>query len=243
VKRRWQQLAAKIDALTVRERVLLFAAVAAGIVFVAHVTTLGPLLRKQAALRAQVSQQQNNLAGMDGEITQKVKAYQVDPDAPTRARLDAALGQGAQLSGSLRAMQKGLVAPERMGALLDTLLRANGRLQLVSMKTLAVGALLDAPAQPGTGPQPNGGKRIGAAPVPPSPREQGARPADMLYRHGVEIALRGNYLDLVNYMGALEAMPTQLFWGKAQLDVEDYPASRLTLTLYTLSLDPKWMKL
>ncbi len=38
-------------------------------------------------------------------------------------------------------------------------------------------------------------------------------------------------------------MPTQLFWGKAKLEVEEYPNARLTLTLYTLSLDQKWMTL
>jgi MSHA biogenesis protein MshJ len=38
-------------------------------------------------------------------------------------------------------------------------------------------------------------------------------------------------------------MPTQLFWGRAELAVEQYPHSRLTLTLYTLSLDRKWIKL
>jgi MSHA biogenesis protein MshJ len=79
------------------------------------------------------------------------------------------------------------------------------------------------------------------------PAPDAAKPAtpgsDMLYRHGVEITVRGNYLDLVDYMGALESMPTQLFWGKALLEVEEYPNSRLTLTLYTLSLDQKWMKL
>jgi MSHA biogenesis protein MshJ len=48
---------------------------------------------------------------------------------------------------------------------------------------------------------------------------------------------------MVDYMGALEALPAQLFWGKAQLQVEQYPTVRLTLTLYTLSMDPKWMKL
>jgi MSHA biogenesis protein MshJ len=48
---------------------------------------------------------------------------------------------------------------------------------------------------------------------------------------------------MVDYMHALETLPTQLFWGKAQLDAEEYPNVRLTLTLYTLSLDPKWMKL
>ncbi|WP_229425003.1 hypothetical protein [Massilia sp. Se16.2.3] len=65
----------------------------------------------------------------------------------------------------------------------------------------------------------------------------------MLYRHGVEVTVRGNYLDMIGYMAALEAMPTQLFWGRAQLEAETWPDSRLTLTLYTLSLDAKWMKL
>jgi MSHA biogenesis protein MshJ len=44
-------------------------------------------------------------------------------------------------------------------------------------------------------------------------------------------------------MAALESMPTQLFWGRAQLEAETWPASRLTLHLHTLSLDAKWMKL
>jgi MSHA biogenesis protein MshJ len=48
---------------------------------------------------------------------------------------------------------------------------------------------------------------------------------------------------MVNYMDALESMPTQLFWGRAQLEVDEYPTARLTLTLYTLSLDKQWMKL
>ncbi|MFS2021662.1 hypothetical protein ACEN88_34490, partial [Massilia sp. CT11-108] len=78
-----------------------------------------------------------------------------------------------------------------------------------------------------------------AAPAPPPV----VKSPDLLYRHGVELTVRGSYLDMVDYMQALETLPTQLFWGKAQLDAEAYPNVRLTLTLYTLSLDPKWMKL
>jgi MSHA biogenesis protein MshJ len=251
MKARWTRFAAKIDALTVRERVLLFATGAAAIVFLAHAVALGPMLRKHAALRAQVSQQQNNVAGIDGEITHKVQAWQFDPDNSTRERLAAVKAQSAQLGDHLRAMQKGLVPPERMAPLLETLLRANGRLQLVSMKTLPVGSVIDpapqaAKTEPLSQDQQVAARLLSAGntpaqpvPKPPAP----AAPLDLLYRHGVEIAVRGNYLDLVNYMGALESMPTQLFWARAQLDVEEYPASRLTLTLYTLSLDPKWMKL
>ncbi|WP_432377445.1 hypothetical protein [Duganella sp. P38] len=73
----------------------------------------------------------------------------------------------------------------------------------------------------------------------PAPR----KPRELLYRYGVEIVLQGGYVDMVNYMAALESLPVQLFWGKAQLDAQQFPNSRLTLTLYTLSLDQKWMKL
>jgi MSHA biogenesis protein MshJ len=229
MKQRWLALSAKIDALTVRERVLVFGAAAAAIVFVAYSFVLGPMLRKQATLRAQISQQQNNVAGIDGEITQKVQAFQVDPDAPVRERLAAVKAEVAQQGENLRAMQKGLVPPERMAPLLDTILRANARLQLVAMKTLPVSSVNEMAAAANAQAAPDAAKPAAAA--------------DMLYRHGVEVSVRGNYLDLVDYMGALESMPTQLFWGRALLEVEEYPNSRLTLTLYTLSLDPKWMKL
>ncbi|MFL6675351.1 MAG: type II secretion system protein GspM [Massilia sp.] len=244
MKQRWIRLGAKIDALSLRERVMLFGGAAAAIVFVAYVTAIAPMLRKQAVLRAQISQQQDNLAGIDGEITQKVKAYQVDPDAATRARLAAVKIEAGQLSDGLRAMQKGLVAPERMGALLETILRANGRLQLVSMKTLPVGSLNEAaPGGQSRGTPPGKDAKVQNTVLTAAAKPAAAKSPDLLYRHGVEIAVRGNYLDMVNYMAALEAMPTQLFWGKAQLEVEEYPNARLTLTLYTLSLDPKWMKL
>jgi MSHA biogenesis protein MshJ len=128
-------------------------------------------------------------------------------------------------------MEHGLVPPERMAPLVDTILRANARLKLVSMRTLPVESMTALGAEP-------------QAAAAPAPAAAGAAPAtELLYRHGVEVTVRGNYLDMVDYMSALEAMPTRLFWGRAQLDVEEYPASRLTLTLYTLSLDRKWMKL
>jgi MSHA biogenesis protein MshJ len=166
-------------------------------------------------------------------------------------------------------MQKGLVAPERMAPLIDTILRANGRLQLVSMRTLPVSSLNDPPAEarleekPDPKSDPAAAKLAAVkaalastapAPAPATPataatQDRGVAPAlapkagSLLYRHGVEISVRGNYLDMIDYMTALESLPTQLFWGGARFEVEDYPTSRLTLTLYTLSLDSKWLKL
>jgi MSHA biogenesis protein MshJ len=231
VKQRIARLVTRIDALTLRERVLLFAAIAASTIFVVYFFGLGPMFARQELLRTRIVQQQNNLEGIDNEIREKVEAAQVDPDAPTRARIATARAQLDALATSLRAMQNGLVPPERMAPLVDSILRANGRLQLVSMRTLPVE------------PVPGAAKPQAAAATPPAEAQSTSRQGALLYRHGVEVTVRGNYLDMIGYMAALEAMPTQLFWGRAQLETETWPASRLTLTLYTLSLDAKWMKL
>lgn len=268
MKRVWNRFAARLDALSLRERVLAFAALVALVVFAAYSAGLGPLLRRQAELQAQVNQQNNNLAGMDGEIAQRLRDYQVDPDAAARTRLGVVKTESAQLGETLRAMQKGLVAPERMGPLIDAMLRANGRLKLVSMRTLAGSSLNEAPgdAKPDVA-QPDanaamaaklaaihksvagGGAAATATATAPAAADVALGPTvipkagSLLYRHGVEITVRGNYLDMIDYMAALESLPTQLFWGGAKLEVDDYPSARLTLTMYTLSLDPTWLKL
>jgi MSHA biogenesis protein MshJ len=232
MKQQWLRFAARVDALSQRERMSSFAAAACSLAFIANLAVIGPLLRKQDQLHSQVVQQQNNIAGINAEILQKLQAAEADPDAPARARLAATREESARLGESLRAMQQGLVAPERMAPLLEAILRANGRLKMVSVRTLPVEPLSGIGAN-----QVAGEGSAAAASVKPSAKRE------LLFRHGVELTVRGSYLDMVDYMTALEALPTQLFWGKAQLEVEEYPSVRLTLTLYTLSLDEKWMKL
>ena len=54
--------------------------------------------------------------------------------------------------------------------------------------------------------------------------------------------MRGGYADLTQYLQMLEKLPTQMFWGMADLNVVKYPQAELTLTLYTLSLDKTWLQ-
>ena len=231
IKQRVLQLAARMDALSLRERGMVFGATIAVLAFAGNTFVLAPQDAKQAALRTQIEQQQAAIAAIDGEITARVEGSRIDPDAQSRARLNTMQQEMGQLGSELLALEHGLVPPERMGPLVEGILRANGRLKLVSMRTLPAEPL----AAPGT---------VLAAPVAAA----GTAPAaggdvPLLYRHGVEVTVRGNYLDMVDYMSALDAMPTRMFWGRARLDVETYPGARLTLTLHTLSLDRQWMKL
>lgn len=227
-------LRTRIDALSLRERAIVFLSAAGMIVFLVFWTMLNPLYAQQDTLRAQLDQQRNNIGGIDAEIAKTLQAYGADPDAPDRQRLEALSAQAQAFGARLRAVQEGLVAPDKMVPLLETILRANGHLRLVSLTTLPAGEI-----------------DTGGAPAAPAPPASGApaaksgatKPAGLLYRHGVEIGMRGSYLDMIDFMAALESMPAQLFWGKAELEVEEYPVARLTLSLYTLSLDKKWIKL
>ena len=45
-----------------------------------------------------------------------------------------------------------------------------------------------------------------------------------LYRHGLEMTLRGSYLDLTAVPNGLEKMPARLLWGPVELQVEQYPS-------------------
>jgi MSHA biogenesis protein MshJ len=87
---------------------------------------------------------------------------------------------------------------------------------------------------------PGGRKTLGTSPLQKSKPET-RQSADAVYKHGVEIVVQGSYPDMVDYLTDLESMPWQLFWANAKLNVDSYPKSSLTLTLFTLSLDKKWL--
>lgn len=236
----WIKLSTKLDALTLRERAMVFVAATGAILFLLYTLAVEPMLTRQKVLLAQIKQQQNQVAGIDQEITVKAQGFNLDPDAQERARLQSTRAEIDRISAGLLAVQKGLVAPEKIAPLLENLLRGHGKLRLMALKTLPVTGMNETLA-----PAVQTAPAAAPAAVAPTAANQPAPPKarELLYRHGVEIVLQGSYLDMVTYMDALEALPVQLFWGKASLDAQEYPNSRLTLTLYTLSLDQKWMKL
>lgn len=219
MKALWLKFSDRIDAMSLRERIAVFAAAVAVLLFAVNALVLAPLFARNQTLAEQIHQQNQQTEAANSEIAVRMAAFSGNPDQATQAKLVELNREAAQLAGTLRTMQHGLVVPEKMSALMQQLLRSNGKLKLVSLRTLPVSGL--------------GGPDAKAA----------AGQRELLYRHGMEVVLQGGYLDLLDYMDSLEDAPQQLFWGRAQLDARQYPVSTLTLTLYTLSLDEKWMTL
>jgi MSHA biogenesis protein MshJ len=277
MKQVWENFAARIDAMSLRERCLVFAVVAGLLAALLETILLDPLFTRQSQLSQRIAEQNNKIAGIDGEIVQKLRVYEIDPDRVSRERLQVLQRESLELSATLRGVEKGLVAPDKVALLLESILKANGRLDLLSLKSMGPVSADLAPASPpalSSNPPSIVSAMTAPAPVaaaaPSAPAPSALTPADaaaaaalvaaatpvvaaapvrprapsgLIYRHGVEIVVRGEYADLLLYLKALEAMQGQLFWGDARLSVDIYPNSILTLSVYTLSLDPKWMKL
>lgn len=240
MKRYWQKLATRIDALSLRERVIIF--ILAAVVLLTLVNSL--LLESQFVHQKQVAQQirqeQSQIVGIQAEIQQVLKRHSADPDKHNRVRLEQLKQQLSQIESSLRGLQRGLISPEKISVVLEDILKKNGKLRLVSLKTIPATALLDQLQTPEDGKaavQGSGSQSSDAG-------DAVSRPiAGSIYRHGVEITVKGTYHDIVNYLRTLEAMPWELFWGSVELEVDEYPTSTLTLTLFTLSLEKKWLNL
>jgi MSHA biogenesis protein MshJ len=237
MKQSWRNFVVKIDGMSQRERFLVFGAAISVLVAGLQIGLMDPLIAKKTSLSQRILEQNNKIASIDAQTLQKLRAYETDPDLALRKRLSELKLQPQQLSEELRAMEKSMVAPGKMVPLLESILKANGQLQLVSMKSLARSPLSElvvnavASAAPVAAP--------GAVPaIAPAPSA-----ANLIYRHGIEITVQGRYPELLAYLAALDKMEAKLYWGKADLVVDAYPLSRLTFTVYTLSLDQIWIKL
>ncbi|GAB4126070.1 MAG: hypothetical protein Fur0040_08580 [Sideroxydans sp.] len=219
LRERIDQLVAKVDGMSLRERVLIFAAAAFALVSLINTFFLDPLLAQQKRLAAQVVQQQERMKEIQAQLTSLLEAKQADAHAPQRERIRQLRAQIAEGEAYLKATQDKLVAPDKMAGLLEQMLNRHGRLQLVTLNTLPVSLFIE-------------------------PKE-GAATAQQrqIFKHGVQLTVRGSYPDLLQYLTALEQLPVQMFWGAAKMNVVKYPEAELTLTLYTLSLDKTWLQI
>ncbi|MHB1333357.1 MAG: type II secretion system protein GspM [Sulfuriferula sp.] len=234
LKAQWSRLADRVDAMSLRERTLIFLAAAVVLVVLVNAVLIDPLLARHKKLQQQITLTQEKSNAMQTQIQELVKTWNADPDVALRARLTQLQAQSEQTGKTLEDIQSGLVPPQRMPVLLQDILRHNRSLHLVSLKTLPVTSL----GEPETK---SAGKVAGEAEKPPQVKPGSVE--NLVYKHGVEITVEGSYLDLLRYLSEIEALPWHMFWGKADLDVDQYPKETLTLRLYTLSMDKAWLAL
>jgi MSHA biogenesis protein MshJ len=227
----WQRYLAWFAARQPRERLIVAVAVLGGILFLGYSYAIEPALLESR--RAARSLAEAKAATAQAVATADVLAKQnLDPDAPLRAELAGIANHMAEQSQRFEAVDRSLVPPAKVPALLESLLRSR-TLQLVSLRTLPPAPVIERKAA----------KAEGTSAKPAAETAPAGPALPNLFKHGVEIRIAGSYADLLGYLSDLESSPQRLIWGRMDLAVAEYPRSVLTLTVYTLSLEKSWLVL
>jgi MSHA biogenesis protein MshJ len=218
---------ARIDELSLRERAILMGGILV-ILFLGWYTWLmEPLIKEETALQAQLTSKRNQLQLLNTQFEQLSRRQHTDPDDAGRQRLGELRRQFAQVEQELLQATVNLVPPEIMPDILQQVLNRSQGLSLIRLQGLG-GTPLIANANDG---------------VPATDQPGPATGSNLVtaYKHGMLIEFRGDYLNTLNYINALEDMEWGFLWDTIDYRVTAYPEAIITLKLYTLSLNKHWI--
>ena len=222
-----EKLTARFDAMSMRERVLVVAALVTATVMIWMLAVLDPITGKERALQAELSslQEQITAAKLGIEV-----ATANDPTTLALAKEKQQQTALDDLNSQLASKSAGLIAPERMVQVIHDVLSRQRGVTLVSLHNKPVTSLALSVATPAQKPAVDGTQATPAQEVASGP-----------FVHPVEIIVEGSYLDVLAYLHALEDLEWRFYWKVLDLQTKSYPVNRVRIELSTLSMDKDWI--
>jgi MSHA biogenesis protein MshJ len=213
---RLRQLGERIDALTLRERALVFLATLGVLYIVAAHLLLPPLKQAQDRLERELQAKRAETAALEGQIHTLLTGEPADADPVKRARYAELKVQHRALDETLGRVTHGLVPPQEMVRLIERMFAQRQGLKFERAQNL-----------------------------PPTPLVESGAGADgaVVYRHAMRLEMSGSYLEILAYLQQLERLPWKVFWGQLSLQVEKPPVSEVSVVVHTLSSREGWIGL
>ncbi|WP_068827417.1 type II secretion system protein GspM [Pseudomonas sp. BMS12] len=174
--------------------------------------------RQEAAVRLAEARAAEASAGL-ADLQARLAA---DPNIPYRSALLASSANREELIRQIDNGTAELVTPEKMKAVLQSLLQAQQGLGLVAMQSFSEPVQL---------------------PDPEAKEDKAAVAPVTLYRHGLVLQLEGGYFDLLNYLQAVQSSGWKLNWDSLDYRVGEAGPGRaqISLKLFTLSRKAGWV--
>lgn len=234
MKALWLSLLQRIDARSLRERVMLLVVALAAVVALADTLFIDAARRAHGTDQARLADAHARLTALQAQEAELQARLAVDPDAGVKARLGALRRELGQADTRLAAAVARFISATEMSRVLRALVTRTGGLRLEGLRSLP-------PSRIDTG-------TVAAKDAPGSATREGgtgmARPDEartQVWKRGVEMQLRGDYGALLAYLRAAEQLPWQLNWDLLSVRSERYPEAEFILRLHTLSLEEDWI--
>ncbi|MGF1755289.1 type II secretion system protein M [Vibrio makurazakiensis] len=207
MNQKWSLLNDKFANLTPREKWLVTICVSIALVLSVFTVLIEPSYKTLMADESKLTVVKQNIQKAQGELMVVKAKLQRDPDKELNIQYKSLLAQSQDLSVDLAKVTDGLISPNQMTDMLESVLVSKGNLKLIALSSLK-----------------------------PEPIESKDTESSLsgYYVHPVKIELTGSYFSIVEYLTILETLPMKYYWRNFQYSVEEYPQARLIFEVYTL---------
>jgi MSHA biogenesis protein MshJ len=229
-----KKIAAKIDSLSLRERAMVFIGLIAVIFTLWDSFLMTPLELEQKKIIASLNTKNAERMVLITSVQNSMQQNQVDPDAENVAKLKSLRSRLINVQADLESSTANLVSPNDMPKILETVLHKTGGLTLNNLRSLGVTPLI-VKAETETE------QKIKDIDTANGDSNLTADNIDNAYKHGLRVEFTGEYLTTLDYLKRLEELEWGFFWDNFELNVGEYPESKASFEIFTLSLKEEWI--
>lgn len=205
-------LLARIDALSLRERMLVIVTAVVVIVAFWQMTLMEPIEQRAARSRVELDGLKKRISSAHANMQEQILQI-AGEGGSERQRIASLQHRIDEINVTLGNYAAELIDPAEMAQVLEGILREQSQLTLLQIRNTTPEPLSD---------------------------EDELDPTTF-YRHGLEIEVEGSYAACLSYLTEIESLPWRLYWQILEIEVIDYPLNRIRLEVSTLSLDEEWI--
>lgn len=229
---RFNKLTAKLQALSIKERVGVTLALICVIFALWKFLLMGPMIAEEKKLTDSLNQKHELVTQVSDQLNTMSQTGQDKKDIKNRQRLESMIKQLEMTDQRLHKIASNLIPPDQMANVLEMMLNKSDGLTIRSLKGLGATPIPE-PDKNSENDHPENDKKSQLAET--GPQDQQA------WRHGLRVEFSGSYLETVKYLQSLEALDWQFYWDSVELDADNYPIINTAIRIYTLSLDKEWI--
>ena len=217
----------QIEALNLRERILLTLSAVAVLFLLMDLILLTPLSRLQEQVSLETTQWQGKLALLEMDAAQLGLSK-------NQGNFLSKMGYAQQLQTQVSAQETAIktrlstmIGPEQLPKVFADLLKNQGNLELSSLQSDVDDELINLTQlqQPSVDKNTPTGSVISSTDIAPS-----------ITRTNLSATYRGSYLYTQEFLNSLTSMPWALLWHQLTFEVTEYPDSTINLDAYTLGV-------
>lgn len=207
----YTDLEKRFNKMTLRERLIMLAAVVLCSVFISYYWVIEPALLNQKRIESQIKKvvQQQELLNKD--IVTTTKRLKEDPFESIVKKIAFTEVRLEELNAQLEDKLLKFIHAQKMPIALTKVLSRTPGVKITGLTSLPVKVFHTSQAE---------GENA---------------PPILFYQHSLEITLQGNYSSIYQYFVNVETLQDKFYWQSMDYRVSEYPLAEVTIQIYTLS--------